>query len=494
MINYFHLFLLSLLTLQINAELDTGNNFTIISPAIIQEQITRLNRETQKSEIPYNIGKFGDVPYGKTVFAMLFLHKQSDGSNYWCDYSKTSVPDYLSKTSSVQSEYIPMYVVDQGQCSYSKKAYNVQLRKGGIMLIIDDDNDLENNDKYNVADLRASAIKIPTLIIPRNYGEILKSHLETDTNFQTSQKIIVSFKFSAYNPDGTVKIEVFMSSDDINAAYFYKEFETYKKRFGEKLKISPIYKYHNYPNYESNNDVLDQQLTVPCFDKGDIKCCANQNNDLKVSNPRIIIQENLRQSCVFILYKQEIYWNYMIEFTNNCLDLNDPDFTKTCSENVIKKLKLKDDDIKNINECLQNLVDLNSKVDEDYELYDYRKVYQTPMITINGVKYTGKWLPKNIYNFICNSFIDDKKICYSSTGQNLVTRFNSKNVITVLIVLFVFFALLLLCYYRRMVKRSLHQSLIEKIQFDTMKKISKYNQNFAEKEKLNEEEPQIKGN
>ena len=62
-------------------------------------------------EIPHKIGNFGQVPYGKTLTGQIFLQKNSDGSNYWCDYSKTSTPEEL--THHLVYSYTSIFLVDQ---------------------------------------------------------------------------------------------------------------------------------------------------------------------------------------------------------------------------------------------------------------------------------------------------------------------------------------------------------------------------------------------
>ena len=92
----------------------------------ITKEIEKINKN---GEIPYRIGKFGDIPFGKTVLSIVFIDQQYDGSNYWFNYDDTKEPSELKKYS-IYNEYLPTILVDQGQCTYSKKALNVQLRGG----------------------------------------------------------------------------------------------------------------------------------------------------------------------------------------------------------------------------------------------------------------------------------------------------------------------------------------------------------------------------
>jgi len=489
--NVLFLFLFSVFSLAyIKGEENLGNSFSVMTPSTVTEEIEKINKG---GEIPYRIGKFGEVPFGKTVLAMIFIKEQTDGSNYWCNYDTTSTPPEIKTYSSIYKEYIPMILVDQGQCSYSKKALNVQLRGGSAMLIVDDDNNLDNNDKYNILDLRGNSIKIPTLIIPRNYGDIIKDFIrEQKINYNerletTIDPIIVSIKFSAYNPDGTIEMNLFMSSDDLNAIYFFKEFQDYKNLLGDKLKFNPIYKYHDYKLYEDNNDIKHNG-NIPCFSKNDIKYCSTNNTDLKIVNPRIVLMENLRQSCIFINHGVDTFWKYMIKFGELCANLKSPIFNEECSKMALYQIKLNDNDYKKIQTCMQDLIDFNSKVNDDFQLFNYRKVYEYPLITLNGIKFKGIWLPRTIFNSICTSFIKNEKICGSPQVKELSKNFQvypASLIIFIIIFLFFFTIVLVICY-RRIAYRSIEQTLIEKIHTETIRSIGKHSQKKEEKDNLNE--------
>jgi hypothetical protein len=61
--------------------------------------------------------------------------------------------------------------------------------------------------------------------------------------------------------------------------------------------------------------------------------------ELKVMNPRIILLENLRQSCIYHTYRVEnldMYWNYMINFAEACADPKNPLFTEECAVDMLK--------------------------------------------------------------------------------------------------------------------------------------------------------------
>ena len=472
--------LYSILFKHVKSEYNTGNNFSIVTPLKLIKEIEKIN-QSKNGEIPYRTLKFGDIPFGKSVLAMIFLEPQADGSNYWCNYDLTKIPSEIKKYSAIYKEYFPMILVDQGQCSYSKKALNVQLRQGSIMLIIDDDNNLDNNDKYNILDLKGNSVKIPAIIIPRNYGDIIINYIREQKSKKIgkenkTQPIIVNIKFSAYNPDGTIEMNLFMSSDDINAIYFFREFQKYKELLGKKLKFSPIYKYHSYKSFDSNNDVNNKENYYPCFSKRDMNYCSNKNTDLKIYNPRYVLLENLRQSCIFIIYGLDIYWKYMIEFGEKCINLNNPIFNEECSLESLYNINLDNKSYNKIQNCMQDLIDFNSKVDEDYKLYNYRKVYEYPLITLNGMKFKGIWLPRIIFNSICSSFIHDEKICGSPQVKNLTKKDKvySPSLVFIIVIFIFFFTIYLVVCYIKIVYRAIEQTIIDKIHNETIKSIGKY--------------------
>ena len=490
---YFFFFLsIFILFTSIKAETNTGNIFSVITPLLVNKEIEQINQK-KNGDIPYRIGKFGEVPFGKTVLGMIFIQTQNDGSNYWCNYDDTSTPEEIESYSTIYTEYLPIILVDQGQCSYSRKALNVQLRGGSAMLIVDDDNNLDNNEKYNILDLRGNSIKIPSIIIPRNYGNILKNYIEQKIkraiNKRLIEPIIVSIRFSAYNPDGTIEMNLFMSSDDLNAIHFFTEFKKYKEKLGEKLKFYPIYKYHHYQSYESENDIRNKD-DFPCFSKKEKNFCSTRNLDLNIENGRYVLLENLRQSCIFINHGLDTFWDYMVEFGKQCSNLKNPIFNEECSKLSFYHLKFKESDYRKIEDCMQDLVDFNSKVDEDFQLYNTRKVYEYPLITLNGINFKGMWLPRIIFNSICTSFINDEKICGSPTVDETAKNakvYPSSLIFFIIAFLFIFTIVMVICY-RRVAYRSIEQTIIEKIQTETIKSIGKHQKKKSEKVKLNEEE------
>lgn len=108
--------------------------------------------------------------------------------------------------------------------------------------------------------------------------------------------------------------------------------------------------------------------------------------ELNIKNERIVLMENIRQSCIYKLNEQNIetYWDYMIAFSDTCADLNNPLFDHECSEGVMSALGL---DKNSIEKCMKNLISAPGKIEDDYKLIMQKKIFKVPEITMNGIKY-----------------------------------------------------------------------------------------------------------
>ena len=199
--------------------------------------------------------------------------------------------------------------------------------------------------------------------------------------------------------------------------------------------------------------------------------CATSNYQFNIKNPRIILLENIRQSCVYKEYGLEKYWNYMSRFGEFCLDLNNPDFNGECANKVLNMTIL---DYETINNCMKNMIEREGKIEEDYMTFQKRKIYSVPDLYINGIPYRGTWLAQYIFNSICNGFLDDE-VCASENPSSIL--FNKKiNIMLILILSIIIFCVLVLSllYYKKFINSDLERVINSKIEEYTLKSISQY--------------------
>ena len=419
------------------------------------------------SEIRYVLGNFGKVPYGKTLLGKIYYIPQKDGSNYWCKSEILNENKNLYITD--PNEYVPIYFVDHStDCSYAHKAVNVQNMNGKVMLIASDSNIIE--EEYNVDDIIEKP-SIPTIIIAKDFADIIReySKYSIKNNNKEDKNIILNMKFSGVKESGKVELELFFRSDDTKVLNFFQDFNYYKKILGDKLVIKPYYKYSRYVNEQFSNELSDK-IEYPCVK--DFRMCSGNNRRLNVNNPRTILLENIRQSCIFQEFGKEIYWTYMIIFGEICVDLKNPEFTQNCASKVLN-MSLIDNMV--IHNCMKNMIEKNGKIESDFDIFEKRKIYSVPDLYINGVPYRGTWFAKYIFNTICNGFLDDNDICGSENPSNIIYS-RRVNVGLVIILSLIIFGVLIitLLYYKRYINKDLENIFNSKIEEYTMKSISQY--------------------
>ena len=367
------------------------------------------------------------------------------------------------------NEYVPVYFVDHStDCSYAHKAVNVQNTNGKVMLIASDSNIIE--EEYNVDDLIEKPT-IPTIIITKDFGDIIREYVKYSLshNYKEDKNIILNMKFSGVKENGKVELELFFRSDDKKALSFFEEFVDYSKMMGNKLILKPYYKYSRYVNEQYSNELSDKSL-YPCVKE--FRMCTTVNHQLNINNPRIILMENIRQSCVFKEYGKDIYWNYMMMFGERCASLDKPNFNEDCASKILNLTLI---DSKIIKNCMKNMIEKNGKIEEDYNMFQKRKIYSVPDLYINGVPYRGTWLAKYIFKTICNGFLDDN-ICDLENDPSSII-FNKKINVTLIIILsliIVCVLILSLMCYKNCINSDFDHILNTKIDEMTMKSISQY--------------------
>ena len=335
------------------------------------------------------------------------------------------------------------------------------------MLIASDSNILE--EEYNVDD-PTERVSIPTIIIAKDFGDIIREY--TKLKQDKKEYITISMKFSGVKEGGFVEIELFLRSDDSKAREFFTEFSYYKEKLGEKFKFTPIYKYSKFVNEQFDN-LPNEKSVIPCVKE--TRMCSTSNHALQIDNPRRILLENIRETCIYQEFGQEIYWKYMTEFNTLCFDIKNPLFNEECSLNVFKKVSSGENDMLIFTKCLSQVIEYESKIDNDYNTFAKRKIYSIPDLFINGVPYRGSWFSKYVFRSICNGFLDDEKICEGINPRDIISARASGNTILFFII---FITILVTCCsllcYKKYINKNLEDAINERIQEQALKSISQY--------------------
>ena len=421
-------------------------------------------------EIRYSLGNFGIIPYGKTLLGKVYYIPQKDGTNYWCDSNLITENNdlYLSES----NEYVPVYFVDHSiGCSYANKAINVQNANGKVMLLASDSNIIE--EEYNIDDFIEKPA-IPSIIITKDFGDIIREYYKYTNNDNNNENgnqknIILNMKFSGVKQNGKVEIDLFFRSDDKKVLNFFIEFSYYRRILRDKLIITPHYKYSKYVNEQTSNNISDIS-GIPCVKESHM--CATSNSKYNIKNPRTILLENIRQSCIYQELGKDSYYNYMMRFGELCLNPEKPDFTSECSNSSMNLHSIMNS--QRIKECMQDMIDKKGKIEEDFYMFQKKKIYTTPDMYINGVPYRGSWYSKYIFETICSGFLDDKA-CKSINPNDIIEN-RTVNVRLIIILIVIIFCVLILSlkFYKMYIDNELEENYKAKIEEYTMNSISQY--------------------
>jgi len=259
------------------------------------------------------------------------------------------------------------------------------------MILVSDDETYKYFD--NVDNKLGERVDIPTVIVKKSTGDLLKDYITKNKR----SKVTMSIKFSGAKDGENLVFEFFFRSDDVKALHFFKEFEQYYKLLKNKFTFKPIYKYYKGISSSSSNE-LDAERSEPCIK--DSQFCGSTNSskilknfliiylfiELNIQKERYVLMENIRQSCIYELNTQDLdpYWNYMMAFSDTCVDLNNPLFDEKCAKNVMTALGIDDN---KVTQCMEKLIKNTGKIEDDTKLFKDRKVYKLPEILLNGIKY-----------------------------------------------------------------------------------------------------------
>ena len=148
-------------------------NIKIISPASLKEKF-KSNNYT----IDAVYGNFGHIPYGQSIVGHIYYNKSN---SLGCKQGEQFTNNYTSgHSSSLQVLSLPVYLVERGECHFTTKVRNIAREGGAAAIIVD--NNVENINKVMMSDDGTGAgIRIPSLLIGNESGEILMDFLKNVT-------------------------------------------------------------------------------------------------------------------------------------------------------------------------------------------------------------------------------------------------------------------------------------------------------------------------
>lgn len=117
----------------------------------------------------------------------------------------------------------------------------------------------------------------------------------------------------------------------------FKSFNIFQKVISNVTDFRPHYITYKSPEYDPNVS----KSVANCISKG--LYCATPKYDIGVTDGRDILNENIRQKCIYLISNgifknsflqqnldKSLYWNYMETFYDKCLNQTIPQFNNKC--------------------------------------------------------------------------------------------------------------------------------------------------------------------
>ena len=194
-------------------------------------------------------------------------------------------------------------LVDRGNCSFVKKVRNAE-RAGASLVVVVDDREENITNVIMGDDGTGTGIRIPSMLIGKDSGKILKDFTVTSDTAAT-----LLAEFTMQNPDNFSVVEFWYSSNNVLALDFIKEFNRYVPGLADHIQFNPRFVTWSCP--ACAKEFKEEE----CF--GDGKYCAPNHSKSLTSKTlgNQIILEDLRQFCLHQKAakagKESLWWNYM---------------------------------------------------------------------------------------------------------------------------------------------------------------------------------------
>lgn len=399
------------------------------------------------NEIESSLGNFGNPPYNSHIFGNLWYSREQNGC----------LPLEISRVDEDSSNLIVM--VDRGECAFVIKVKNAQ--DVGAKAVI-----IANNNQQKIKNIIMSDngmggnLFIPALLISKDDGLNLK-------NFIPYPGVTLRLGFEMPESPEQIRLTLIFSSAQNHTQNFMKMFEKIGKHLNQKNTYLEVHYAIIKCIYCEFKDFKNEE--VDCLGGGRY-CAPDPDGNNGPLTGRDVVEEDLRQICVFEMVKNEkmvyeSYFKYLKEFGSEC---RGEKFNKKCSENAMKTAGI---DVSRIRECYSGsfteigkgeTLSKNAKLESEAEFWlSYGHSYY-PAVVINDKVYRGDMEVSALKTGICAGY-------YSGTEPDFCKKTHKEesevtegySVSTVVIALVLFFGLLLalLLGYRYYARKELHNDM-----------------------------------
>ncbi|KAK9804195.1 hypothetical protein WJX72_000406 [[Myrmecia] bisecta] len=391
------------------------------------------------------LANFGAPKYGGELLGKLvYVEKDHGHANvcspdcqYACQaFSAAQPPFHLngdlnpSKPSEV-TNFIMM--VDRGPvrddmsaCKFAEKVWNAQEAGAQGVIVVNYEDRLttmEAPDDQDEASYKyLQNITIPAAFITKSDGQALKDLLKVGSDGTPEDAYVVMDWNDILPRAEKVSWEFWTNSNDQCGPVcdvqrdFIREFVPVAKELEKNwTTFTPHYiVWVCPPAYRDSQECVTQ-----CIHKGRY-CTPDPDGDLLAGfSGADIVQENLRQLCVFKLGNDSampwVWWDYVTKFADEC-KMSENHYNEECAERVFTELN--GNQWSSLDKLRQCIGDINADAENaimEAEMKSQKgdastgEVYILPTIRINDGQYRGKLAYSEVLRAICASFKRDEE-------------------------------------------------------------------------------------
>ncbi|CAD8191913.1 unnamed protein product [Paramecium pentaurelia] len=446
----------------ISVELTLGK-LKVIGPEELKQELAQNN-----GEIVFSIANFGNVPWGRRLSGTL------DISN--------PIEACTAINQTVKSHFV---LIKRGGCSFVTKVRNAQ--NAGYQLAIIEDNKVEIIENITMSDDGTGyGLQIPSIFISKSDGEILTKYLKMPKANSETDQIQLLIKFDV-RQQKSVEALFALSILSGETYKFLREFRPYYEKLkNEEFNFTILYPlYQIIPNPDRPIDYQN------CISYG--KYCSPDPDGLGVGTGQMIVEETLRQLCIF---NQSIdkWFDYMQSFRDNCTSAQQYEI---CSPKVQLEVGIENQKVEKCIRDQQSTLSFvlrnethnykqNSILEDQLTLWNTAGVQSLPGIIINHQDYLGQITGANVFLDICYSFETPPESCGNYVDGYIFQTDSSTNLyltIAIIIVVMVIFFVLLFCVYTKLIRKEFKES--SQAQVNEM--VTQYIQFYESKDKKSKE-------
>lgn len=299
------------------------------------------------------------------------------------------------------------------------------------------------------------SVAIPTVIITKEFGEVLKTAvLETEENNRnptnTKQFVVLLVDFEMDNPDDRVEYDIWYTSGDSTALNYISGMKAFNDKLGAGALMTPHIVVRTC-SYCVDTD-------TDCRRYGDTMYCAGFSNTAGITG-RDSLTLGVEELCIYDIYKDidnaEKWWEYMMQ-----IEICRPDrFSQQCITRLQEALSI---DTSKIYACKHKEAEM--LINEANNWLSSGIPY-SPAVVINNKVFRvilckqsqGTLEPESVFKAICAGFNVTPEICIDEA----IKKAGSIGVMTIImiIVLVILLNVVFIYLYRRHTKKEMREEM-----------------------------------